>query len=279
MLTVRLIVFVSITLLSSCADRFSSPGRPADSSETLTVFAAASTARAVRATADAYESATGTTVVTSIGATSTLARQLAAGAPADVFLAADVHWMDHVEQLGAVDPTSRIDLLSNGLVLIVPTDALDATTMSVDLADSAPPRFIGRLALADPAHVPAGRYARDALESLGWWTALQPHVMTALDVRAALRLVQLGEADAGIVYASDAQGDTSVTVLADLPRSLHEPIVYPIAILTESAMPSEAASFIAFLRSPDGRAIFERSGFEVIDAAPRVPAIGDRHAD
>ena len=152
----------------------------------ITVFAAASTADVLRTIAAAHEKRTGVRVAFSFDASSTLAKQIKAGGPAEVFISADQKWMDDVESAGALDKGTRVDLLANRLVLIAPVDrAFEARiARDFDLAQSLPQ--IGRIAVGDPAHVPAGRYARQALEWLGWWTALEPRLMPATDVRAAL---------------------------------------------------------------------------------------------
>ncbi len=242
---------------------------------TLTVFAAASTADVITQAAAGFEAARHVRVVTSFAGSSDLARQIKGGAPADVFLSADEKWMDELEKGGALAPGSRRDLLGNELVLIAPAKApFEARAeRGFDLPGAmaaragARPGDTGRIALADPSHVPAGRYARQALEHLGWWGSVEPMVVPAADVRAALRLVEMGEAAAGIVYATDARASKKVVVVLTIPADAHEPIRYPIA-LTARASP-EARQFLEYLASPEGEAIFERAGFRVPAEAPR----------
>ena len=231
----------------------------------ITVFAAASTADVITEAATQFEAKTGTNVIASFDASSTLAKQIIAGAAVDVFLSADQKWMDEVAAAGSVQAGSRADLLANQLVMIVPKDeqAFDVE-FSRDRAITAQAPHVRRIAIADPSHVPAGRYAKQAFESLGWWGAAEPLLVPALDVRAALRLVEIGEAELGIVYATDAMHSNGVMAIATIPSELHEPITYPIAACSPSAA---AAEFIAFLQSDDMRRVFEGAGFRVIAAA------------
>jgi len=230
--------------------------------EQVTVFAAASLKESLDEAAAAYGKATGTPVRVSYAASSALARQIEQGAPAQVFVSADLEWMDYLQQRGRIDVASRRELLGNQLVLVAPA----ASTSKIDLAQ---PGSIAaalgdrRLAVGQVATVPAGRYARAALESLGQWDALKPRLAEAESVRAALMLVARGEAPLGIVYASDAKAEPRVRVLATFPASGHPPIVYPVAALRGS--PAAARDFVGWLSSPEARAIFVRRGFEVRD--------------
>lgn len=230
--------------------------------DTVLVFAAASTTDALGEIAKTYEAATGTAVVCSFAASSTLARQIEAGAPADIFLSADEAWMDHVEKAAALRTGTRRDLLGNRLVLVAAPESTVAVEVreGFDLAAA----ISGRFAIGDPTHVPAGRYARDALVSLGWWDALQPRLAPAADVRAALRLVEVGEAEVGMVYASDAVVCAGVRVVASIPEDRHRPIRYPVA-LTATAKPA-AAGFLAYLGGAEAAAVWTARGFTVIEA-------------
>jgi molybdate transport system substrate-binding protein len=169
--------------------------------------------------------------------------------------------MDDVAAAGAIRADTRQDLLGNDLVMVAPAseDFEVETTKDFDFAARRPQ--VKRIAVADPAHVPAGWYAQQALESLGWWDSLQGLLMPAQDVRTALRLVEIGEADAGIVYATDARQSDKVVVVAEFPSRLHEPIRYPVALCRESAA---AEAFVKFLRSAEMIDVFERAGFHVI---------------
>lgn len=190
--------------------------------------------------------------VLSFAASSALARQVRQGAPADVFVSADEAWMDDLEAGGLLRPGTRADVAGNRLVVIRPQGAAPRTL--ADLGGD-------KLALADPAAVPAGRYARAALESLGLWSGVRDNVVAAENVRAALALVERGEAALGIVYATDALASDKVEVVERLPAGSHPPIRYPAAVIGDSAHP-EAEAFAAFLTSAEAKAIFARRGFE-----------------
>ena len=218
------------------------------------IFAAASVGEALRELA---ATCTAATVVISAGSTATLAKQIAAGAPADLFLAADGAWMDDLERRNLLVPGSRRDLLGNRLVLISPTSRPLTATLPGPL-----PTFTGRVALADPASVPAGRYAQAACTRLDWWEALQGRLAPAADVRAALHLVERDEAPLGFVYATDAAGSSRVSIVATVPEDLHPPIRYPLARL-RTATPA-AAAVAAFLAGPKAAEVFRRRGFTVL---------------
>lgn len=233
----------------------------ADPPPTITVFAAASTTEAITDLATAYATTHGIRVVVSVGGSGMLARQIEAGAPADCFLSADEAWMDHLARAQALQPQTRRDLLGNALVVIAPAGApAPAIRVGESLAD----RFTGRLALADPATVPAGRYAVAALQALGWWEGVRERLAPAADVRAALRLVAIQACALGIVYASDARQEPRVQVVMTIPATAHPAIRYPVA-LTAHATPA-AAGFLASLASPAARARFAAAGFTVLPA-------------
>jgi molybdate transport system substrate-binding protein len=199
--------------------------------------------------------------VLSFAASSALARQIDAGAPADMFVAADTEWMDFLGGKELLRAGTRTDLLTNTLVLIAPAKA----PLRLKIAPGMPlAAALGaeRLAMADPDSVPAGKYGKAALTALGVWPSVEPKVVRAENVRAALQLVSSGNAAAGIVYATDARTDPSVTVIGTFPADSHPPIVYPMAVLARSTNP-DAAAFSAYLRSDAGRAIFRRYGFGV----------------
>jgi len=225
----------------------------------VVVFAAASLKNALDEASAAYERETETKVLVSYAASSILARQVENGAPADLFISADLGWMDYLQQRHLIKPETRLTLLGNKLVLIAP--ASNAAPVEIApgfaLAD-----LLGneRLAIADPAGVPAGKYAKAALEKLGVWASVENKVAPADDVRAALLLVSRGETPLGIVYATDAAADKGVRSVAAFPEDSHPPIVYPAAEVATSANPA-ATAFLEFLKSDGARPFFERQGF------------------
>jgi len=228
-------------------------GRP------VTVFAAASTTDVINAVAAAFEAQGGAQVRPVYASSSTLARQITQGAPADLFLSANPTWLDFVAEKGFVQPGSRVDLLVNTLVLIAP--ARQPLEIAIE-PGFAIERVIGsgRLAMGDPNHVPAGIYAKMALERLGVWARVEHRLAYAADVRAALALVERGEARAGIVYATDAAISGKVMVAGQFPDGSHPPIVYPLAIVAGQKRP-EVEAFFRFLQGPEAAAIFRANGF------------------
>jgi molybdate transport system substrate-binding protein len=227
----------------------------------ITVFAAASLTDALNAVDAAYTAKTGTGVAVSFASSSTLARQIEAGAPAQVFLSADTKWMDYLDKKGLIEPGTRHDVLGNKLALIAPSDSSIAT-LSIDRTLDWQ-RLLGadgHLAVGDPDHVPAGIYAKEALTNLGAWNALQPRLARADDVRGALALVERGEAPLGIVYVTDARVSQKVKIVGVFPEATHSPIVYPFAIVKGDASPAVTAYF-RFLNGPEARTVFNRYGF------------------
>jgi molybdate transport system substrate-binding protein len=257
----RLAAAISTVALLAACGRAQPPAAPAPAPAPLTVFAAASTRDVLQEAGRRFEARKGVRVVFSFDASSNLARQIKSGAPADVFISADVRWMDDLAAAGAIRAETRQDLLANDLVMIAPAgeEFEVETTKDFDFAARLPQ--VKRIAVGDPAHVPAGWYAKQVLESLGWWDALQGLLVPALDVRAALRLVEIGEADAGIVYSTDARQSDKVVVVAEFPSGLHAPIRYPVALCKDS---TAAVAFVAFLRTSEMTEVFERAGFRVI---------------
>ncbi|EPX86935.1 molybdate ABC transporter substrate-binding protein [Salipiger mucosus] len=232
--------------------------------ESLTVFAAASLKTAMDEIAADYRAATGDEVAVSFAGSSALARQIERGAPADVFLSANTAWMDRLEESGAIAPGTRIDLLSNRIVLIG-ADA-EGAPVALDSPDALAGRLgDGRLAMALVDAVPAGIYGKAALESLGLWDRIAPQVAQADNVRAALALVASGAAPLGVVYATDAVAEPRVGVLATFPEDSHPPIVYPGAA-TASGDSAAARAFLDYLQGPQARAVFERQGFAPLTA-------------
>lgn len=196
----------------------------------------------------------------SYAASSALARQIEGGAPAQVFISADLDWMDYLEQRKLIRAGTRRNLLGNKLVLIAPA----ASTIKVEIAPGFPlARLLGdgRLATADPAHVPAGKYTKAALEKLGVWNSVSGRLAAAENVRAALALVARGEAPLGSVYSTDAAAEPKVRVVAAFPDGLHPPIVYPAALTSSAPASGPAADFLALLGSPLARKVFQKHGF------------------
>lgn len=223
----------------------------------VTVFAAASLKTALDQVATEYTEATGTGVILSYGGTPALAKQIAEGAPADVFISASTAWMDDLQDKALIQLDSRRDILGNRLVLV---GAPGSAPVTLDAAqDLAGLLQGGKLSMALVGSVPAGQYGKEALESLGLWDSVAPSVVQSENVRAALQLVALGEATYGVVYASDAVAEPGVTLVATFPDDSHTPIVYPAA-LTVTPKP-EAADFLGFLGGPEARGIFEENGF------------------
>jgi len=228
----------------------------------IIVFAAASLKNALDEANAAWQRETGRKAAISYAGSNVLAKQIEAGAPADIFVSADLDWMDEVASKGLIDPASRTNLLGNALVLIAPKDEGDVGALKpgVDLAVALKG---GRLAMGNVAAVPAGKYGKAALEKLGAWESLKDRIAQAENVRAALLFVSRGEAPLGIVYRTDAASDPGVRIVGTFPEGTHPPIVYPVA-LTRTAQP-DAKAFLDFLRSSKARPVFERQGFSVLD--------------
>jgi molybdate transport system substrate-binding protein len=229
-----------------------------------TLFAAASTTEAVTAVAATFAATGHSTLRPVFAASSTLAQQIVRGAPADLYLSANGAWMDFLAARGAIDAESRIDLLSNRLVLIAPAESPLSLSIApgFDLAGALGDR---RLAMGEPSHVPAGTYAKTALQTLGVWPQIEPKAAYMADVRAALALVERREAAAGIVYATDAAASRKVRIVDTFPADSHPPITYPLAIIAGRRNP-DTIELYEYLRSADAQAIFRAHGF--------VPAAG-----
>ncbi len=235
------------------------PGR----ADTVVVFAAASLSGALDRVAAAFEAETGHTVTISYAGSNTLARQILAGAPADIFVSAAEDWMDAVEQGGMLVPGSRLPLLGNALVLVAHGAQAPALALGPQ-GDLAGALGDGRLAMALVDAVPAGRYGKAALQHFGLWDAVAARVVQTDSVRSALALVARGEAPLGIVYASDAAGIAGVTVVARFPPESHPPITYPAALLTGASDAADRA-FLAAMQAPLADAVFAAQGFVVPD--------------
>jgi len=231
-------------------------------SDTVTVFAAASTTNAVTEIGAIFSQGNEEGFRPSFASSSTLAKQIENGAPADIFISANKKWMDYLEEKGMIEKDTRIDLLSNRLVLIVPADSAVKDVATGPGFDLLTLLGDGRLSMGDPDHVPAGIYGKQALESLGVWTTIESRVARAKDVRAALALVERGEVPVGLVYATDAAISDKVRVVGTFPETSHPPIVYPVAVVAGRRSPA-ADRFITLLQSPEARAVFEKYGFSV----------------
>jgi molybdate transport system substrate-binding protein len=230
---------------------------------TVTVFAAASLKNALDDAKAAYEKNTGNKISVSYAASSALAKQIEEGAPADIFISADLAWMDHVDKAKLIKDDTRFNMLGNELVMIAPK-ASDVSVKIEKGFDLAGLLGANRLAVADVKAVPAGKYAAAALKKLGIWDSVESKLAPAENVRAALALVAQGEAPLGIVYQTDAAAEPNVKVVGVFPEDTHPPIIYPIAVTTASKDAAAAEAFIAYLKTPDGQAAFVKQGFTIL---------------
>jgi molybdate transport system substrate-binding protein len=242
---------------------------PAAADDVL-VFAAASLKNALDDAVAAYAQQGGGKATVSYAASSTLAKQIESGAPADIFVSADLDWMDYLQQRNLIKPETRKNLLGNRLVLITPA----AKPVAVEIKPNFPLVSLlgdGRLAVADPDTVPAGKYGKAALEKLGVWSSVADKLARTENVRAALFYVSRGEAPLGIVYQTDAAADSGVKIAAAFPADTHPPIVYPIAVTASTKNPA-AGPFLGFLESAAATPFFAKQGFIVLGAgAPAAP--------
>lgn len=235
---------------------------PPASADDVLVFAAASLKNALDDAMTSFKQHGGAAVKASYAASPALAKQIENGAPADIFISADLDWMNDVQQHNMIQPTTRTNLFGNVLVLIAPTDS----SAKVEIKPGFPLASLlgdGHLAMADPDAVPAGKYGKAALQKLGVWDTVERKVARAEDVRAALLFVSRKEAPFGIVYQTDAAADKGVRVVGAFPPDTYPPIIYPIALTANSKNP-DAAKFLAFLRSDAAKPFFEKQGFAVL---------------
>ena len=230
--------------------------------EKVTVFAAASLKNALDAVNKACESVVGEQATVSYAASSALAKQIEQGAPADIFMSADLDWMKYLSDKNLIKADTETRLLGNSIVLVAPTDSKVEATIAADF-DLAGLLGDGRLAMANVDAVPAGKYGKAALESLGVWASVEGKVAQAENVRAALALVSTGEAPLGIVYKTDAAADPKVKVVGAFPESSHPQIVYPVAQTAESR-DSDTPAFLKCLQSSKAKVLFEAQGFTVL---------------
>ena len=236
---------------------------PAQASEKVTVFAAASLKNALDAINAKWTEETGKETTASYAASSALAKQIEQGAPADIFISADLAWMDYLAEKKLIKGDTRSDLLGNRIVLV--TAKTDAGAVDIEPGfDLANLLGDGRLAMGAVDSVPAGKYGKAALEKLGLWPTVEAKVAGAESVRTALLLVSRGEAPYGIVYRTDAAADPGVKVVGTFPEDSHPPIIYPVAITAESKNP-DASAYLEFLKSPKAAALFEAQGFIVLE--------------
>ncbi len=237
------------------------PGRRT-ASQTITVFAAASLKNALDAAAAAYKSKTGVDATISYANSMALAKQIEAGAPAEIFLSADATSIDYLAAKNLIQPKTRFDLLGNALVLIAPrASKLEQVALTTDAFAAA--IGSGKIATGNIASVPVGKYAKDALDKLGLWSVVEPHLAFTDNVRSALMFVAREEAPLGIVYLTDAKSEPKVKIVATFPSNSHPPIVYPVA-LTASAKGDAPEKFLAFLKSQEAGAIFVEQGFTTL---------------
>jgi molybdate transport system substrate-binding protein len=228
--------------------------------EDVLVFAASSLTDSLGEIAAQYEKTSDDRIVLSLTSSSTLARQIKSGAPADIYASADVQWMDYLEKRGLIREQTRVNLLSNRLVLIAPAASeLEPAHLQpgFPLADWLGD---GPLSMGNPEHVPAGIYGKQALKSLKVWNSVRRDIAHGEDVRAALELVALGEAPLGVVYKTDALAEDTVKIIGIFPKTTHDLIVYPVA-LTATSKGADAKAFFDYLVSPGAKAIFEQYSF------------------
>jgi len=229
----------------------------------LVIFAAASLKNALDEVNTQWQKETGKKAIISYAASSALAKQIEQGAPAQVFISADLDWMDYLAGKSLIKADTRANLLGNRIVLIAPKDKAPAVDIKAGF-DLAKVLGEGRLSMANVESVPAGKYGKAALEKLGVWPSVSSRIAQAENVRAALLLVSRGEAPAGIVYQTDAAADPNVKIIGTFPEDSHPPIIYPIA-LTAGASHPDASAFLAYIRSAKAKPVFEAQGFTVLN--------------
>jgi len=253
----RIFLMAALAVLPALA-----PEPAAAQDKPVLVFAAASLKNALDDISAQYQHDTGKTASISYAASSALAKQIEAGAPADIFISADLDWMDYLAGKNLIQANSRKTLLGNKLVLIAPVKS----ARPVKIKPGFPIAKLlkgGRLALADPDSVPAGKYAKAALQNLGVWDSVANSLAPGENVRATLALVARGEAPLGIVYKTDAAAEPAVKIVGTFPENSHPPVVYPIALTASSANPN-AAAFLAYTESAKAKPLFRKQGFTVL---------------
>ena len=262
-----LVLAGALAALVGCGPAPGGDARGADA-PTLLVSAAASLSEAIGAVADRYEQEQGVRILLNVAGSQMLASQIIEGAPVDVFISADVLQMERAAAAGRIDAARRVDLLSNQLVVVVPSDRTGTVAAPADLAHPA----IRRIALGDPEAVPAGVYARRYLESQGLWDRLTERIVPAGSVRAALRAVEAGTVEAGIVYRTDVRASGGAAVAFAVPVEGGPRVVYPAAVAVDAPSPAAAARFLAYLQSASARRQFDAAGFIGLpEAAEETP--------
>jgi len=256
-------MFARLVAIVSLFAALTGTPQTAAAQEAITVFAAASLKNALDDANAVFTKAAGIKVVASYEASSALAKQIEQGAPADIFISADLRWMDYVTEHKLIKPDTRLNLLGNKLVLIAPANSkLDKVKIDKGF-DIAKLAGDGRIAVADVKAVPAGLYAKAALEKLGAWAAAEPNLAQAENVRATLAFVARGETPIGIVYETDAKVEPKVKVIGVFPDGSYPPVTYPVAETAASKSPA-AAQYLTFLRGSAAKAIFEKYGFSFL---------------
>jgi len=256
-------MFVRLFTLFAFLVALSGAPQPLIAQEQITVFAAASLKNALDDTNAAFTKATDIKVVASYEASSALAKQIEQGAPADVFISADLRWMDYAAERKLINQDTRVNLLGNKLVLIAPADSKLSDVTIGQGFDIAKLAGDGRIAVADVKAVPAGLYAKAALEKLGAWKAAEPKLAQAENVRATLAFVARGETPVGIVYETDARIEPKVKTIGVFPNDSYPPVTYPVAA-TSDTKKAAVGQYFTFLRSPAAKAIFEKYGFSYL---------------
>ncbi len=263
MRSLRTLLAAGVVALAGLATPLAAP--QAQAADPIVVFAAVSLKGALDGAVALYEADGGAPVTVSYAGSSALAKQIESGAPADVFISADLDWMTYLAEKNLVRADTERRLLGNRIVLIAPNDGAKPVAIGPDFALTA---ALGdeRLVLCDLA-VPCGKYGKAALETLGVWGSVEGRIAFAENVRAALAFVSRGEAPYGIVYATDAAADPGVAVVGTFPEDSHPPIVYPVAVTADSKNPA-AAAFVDFLATPKAGAVFEKAGFTMLGERP-----------
>src|SRR5689334_2459301 len=251
-----------LSLLAFAVGSFAGAQPAAAQEKSHTVVATVSMKNALDDVDAAYTKKTGVSLKVSYAASSALMKQIEQGAPADVFISADLDWMDYGSQKKVIKDDTRVNLLGNKIVLIAPKDSKITNVTIGPGFDLAKLAGDGRVTTGDVKAVPVGKYAKAALEKLGAWAAVEPKMAMAENVRAALALVARGEAALGIVYETDAKVEPGVKIVGAFPTNSHPPIVYPVA--ATSTAHKDAADYLAFLRSSEAKAIFEKYGFSFL---------------
>jgi len=256
-------MFVKFFAFVSFLTALAGAPQPSVAQEQILVFAAASLKNALDDTNAAFTKATGVKVTTSYAASSALAKQIEQGAPADIFISADLQWMDYLGERKLIKPDSRINLLGNKLILVAPADSKIANVAIAQGFDIAKLAGSSRIAVADVNAAPAGRYAKAALEKLGAWAAAEPKLAQAENVRATLAFVARDETPIGIVYETDAKVEPKVKIIGAFPDGSYPPVTYPVAATTTETKQS-VPQYLHFLRTPVAKAIFEKYGFSFL---------------